>query len=171
MHCDILPVDMQDAQNAMSFTSYMNETFSMSINTKQRYNNKKNVAIAIPYNKAEFDLLTSYLYDLCSQNIKYNLIDITLDALPATIRDAIVDDVASEDPKDIKKIYCSQAAVLSLRNSLAQDRKLLSHLKETNSRTTVPLQLYYTLRNFGQIVDCEALHSGRIIPFQLETPV
>ena len=170
-HCDILPIDVSDAHNAMTFTSYVGETFSMSINTKRNYNNRKNVAIAIPYNKCEFDLLTTYLYDLCSHNIKYNLIDISLDALPITVRDMICEDVESEDPKDIKKIYCSQAAVLSLRNSLASDRRLLEKLKETNSRVTVPLQLYYILRNFGQIVDCDALHEGKVIPYSLSSPI
>jgi hypothetical protein len=171
VHCDIIPLDVSDEQNAITFTSYVGETFSMSINTKKSYDNNRNVALAIPYSKEEFGLLTTYLFQLYSNNVPYNYSDILLDTLPCRLREVVVDDVSSEDPAQLSTVYCSQAVVLALRNSLHAERNVLETLRGVNSRVTIPLQLYHLLRPFSHHVDCTALRKGQLFSYSPSNPV
>ena len=140
-HVDILPLSDGDGDNALTYTSYMGENFSISIAAKHRFTNQTEVALCLELADEEHEKLTSYLQDLCAANVPYNYTDLAMLVVPAAIRHKLLSDVPSEDPAHLQSVFCSQAAVLALRNALLPQRALFARLNELNSRETLPVDL------------------------------
>lgn len=162
VHVDIMPIDPSDPQNSMVFTNYMGENFSGSINAKQLYNNKENVALLMEQTDKEYEDLLAYLHALCEHHIPYNFTDLAFEFMPSALVHGVISDVSSEDPGDISKLFCSQAILLALRNSVQENSMLHNTLKKANSRLTMPMDLYYTLRPFARHVCCDDLRQGKV---------
>lgn len=162
LHTEIVPIDPVISSNTLSFTSFMGRTFSLSISTKNTYSNDTCVALKIPVTVEEYGKLVSYLYVLCENKISYNYKDLLLTALPDTFQNVLLDDVDAQNPKTLKSLFCSQAAVLALRQSLAEDHPVRLVLDKYNSRTMLPYHLYRLLQPFCQALDCNALAHGLI---------
>ncbi len=165
IHSDIMPVDTTNSENSMNFTSYVGENFSVSITGKHMYNNKDNVALCIETSEEEQETMISYLHDLCENNIPYNYIDLVAEMLPSRIAGYVVDELDSEDPKHITHLFCSQAIVLVLRNSLSETSELCKALRTQNCRLTLPSELYHILMPFSRQVCCDALRKGEVVPY------
>eukprot|EP00961_Rhodomonas_salina_P058611 787371-Rhodomonas_salina.3 len=168
VHVELMPV--QD-ENSISYTSYVGYPFCMSLSAKHSYNDETCVAIAVDFSEAEMQNLNSYLHDLCEANIPYNYMDTALMILPTAVHNQITDDLPSEAAKDIHSLFCAQAVILSLSNSLTVDRRLYQTLLRLNSRTTTPYTLFHVLREFGQTVCCNALQRGAVVPLAMKEPV
>lgn len=171
VHVDILPMDPATPANTLSYTSYVGYPFTVSISDKTRYDNETCVALAIPLAEAEHEALVGYLCDLCGHNIPYNYVDVATMALPQSLQTSLKDDLSSEAPADITHLFCSQAAVLALRNALAERRPLLELLRHVNSRCVTPYDLFHMLRPHAQPVCCLALGRGAVVPRPLPGPV
>jgi hypothetical protein len=163
VHCDIMPVDSKTAENSMNFTSYVGERFSASITGKRLYNNNDHMALCIEISEEEQDAMVSYLYELCENNIPYNYADLAAEMLPSQLAKFVVDEISSDDPKQITNLFCSQAVVLVLRNSLDEKSELCKRLKHQNCRLTLPYELYTILKPFSTQVCCNALRRGEIV--------
>lgn len=163
LHTEIVPIDPVIASNTLSFTSYMGQNFSVSISTKYTYNNDTCVALKIPVTAEEYGRIVSYLYELCESKISYNYSDLLLTALPDSFQTVLLDDVVAENPRKIKSLFCSQAAVLALRQSLAVEHPVRRELDKYNSRTMLPYHLYKLLQPFCQALDCNALALGHTL--------
>lgn len=168
MHVDIMPIYDSVPENTITYTSYVSENFSMSISTKRLYTNERCVARAIPVTSDEFDRAVSFLHDLCEAEVPYNYADLLLTAMPHMLQTAFIDDVPSENPKDLTSVYCSQAAVLCLRAALGEDSPLLAEMREINSRLTLPLDLYHHVLPYSTGASCDDLQRGVIIPFSTD---
>lgn len=160
IHVEILPIDDNNPENTLSYTSFVGSPFSMSISTKRTYENDTCVGLAFDVSEHEHELLVSYLHDLCEKNIPYNYSDVALSVLPSGIKNSFVDDVASESPTDITSLFCSQAVVLALRNALDEKTALFQRLKDVNSRTVLPYALYHVIKPYARSIDCVSLQHG-----------
>lgn len=167
VHVDLMPIDTQNCEQSMVFTNYMGETFSMNLCGKRLYNNQRHVALLLETDDNEQELLYSYLHDLCEQNIPYNYTDLAFEFIPRSISCEVVNDVVSENPKEITKLFCSQAIVLALRNSLNHSKGVCRTLRKLNSRLTLPIDLFHALRPFTRYVCCNALSVGRVVPYSV----
>ena len=162
VHVDILPMDPDNVENSLSYTSYVGEHFSMSLSAKHDYDDDTCVALELKVSPEEHECLIAYLNELFERNIPYNYKDLAVMALPCTLQDSLVSDILSESPEDIQSLFCSQAVVLALRNSLAQDRALFRQLRMLNSRTIYPCTLYHVLRPYTKMVSCNGIRRGEI---------
>jgi len=162
VHCDIMPVDSKTAENSLNFTSYVGEHFSASVTGKRFYNNKDNMALCLEISEEENDAMISYLYELCENNIPYNYVDLAAEMLPSQVARFVVDEISSDDPKQITNLFCSQAVVLVLRNSLSEKGELCKILKHQNCRLTLPYELFTILQPFSKQVFCVELSKGEI---------
>jgi hypothetical protein len=171
IHVELLPVDTLNPENTLSYTSYVGHPFGVSISTKRTFDNETCVGLVLEVSPAEHENLVSYLHDLCEANIPYNYQDMAIMALPRTLFEAVIDDIPSEDPRDIRSLFCSQAVLLALRNSLADDNPLLEVLSKVVSRTIFPYTLFHLLRPFAHTIDCRALASGLVVLRPLSEPL
>lgn len=171
VHVEILPIDSETPENTISYTSYVGCQFAMSISTKNTFDNQTCVALSLDLSVKEHQCLISYLHDLCEANIPYNYADVAFMALPHSVLQAVVDDVPSEDPRDLRSLFCSQAALLALRNSLAAEHPLVPVLSGVVSRTVFPYSLFLLLRPFTRTVDCLALSRGAVLPYSVTCPL
>lgn len=171
VHVELLPIDANIPDNTLSYTSYVGHAFGVSISTKATFDNETCVGLALDLTPLEHERLISYLHDLCAANIPYNYGDMALMALPRTLFEAVVEDIPSEDPRDVRKLFCSQAVLLALRNSLADDNPLGDVLGRIVSRTIFPYTLFHVLRPYTRPVDCRALARGVVVSRPLSEPL
>ena len=160
VHVDLMPINDNAPEHSVVCTSYIGENFSLSLATKQAYNDKDCVALCIELTEEEHQKLTSYLLALADHNIPYNYQDVLVSALPRSVSRVLVDDVADERPEKISTLFCSQAVVLALRNSLDGSHPLMHTLQQVNSRCTLPDTLFRLLEPGCQRLSCQALRSG-----------
>ena len=167
VHVEIMPIEVDNPHNSISYTSYIGCPFSMSISMKRTYDNTSCVAVALEVSQEEKERLTSYLHDLCEANIPYNYVDTAMMVLPTSVHGCLSDDVSSEDPVHLTALFCSQAVVLALRNGLNEQRDLYEVLAAVNSRVVLPYTLFHLLRPYGRTVCCHALRTGTLVPLPL----
>jgi hypothetical protein len=171
VHVEVLPIDVLHPENTLSYTSYVGQPFGVSISTKRTFDNETCVGLVLEVSPEEHETLVSYLHDLCEANIPYNYHDMAIMALPRTLFEAVVDDVPSEDPRHLRSLFCSQAVLLALRNSLSEENPLLPVLAGVVSRTIFPYTLFHLLRPYTHTVDCRALASGMVVLRPLPEPL
>ena len=162
VHTDICPIDELNAAHTLVCTCYMGETFSASLCSKSRFNDATHAALVIPTTIEEQDEITSYLYALVEKKVKYNYMDVAAAALPLNVRNTLFSDVESENPDGISSLFCSQAAVLVLRNCLIPEREITKALTGVNSRCILPNMLYNILTPFCMRISCDALREGEV---------
>lgn len=176
-HVDLYVHMENKVGDSPSFTTFMGERFSMSINMKHYYNNKDYVGLHLRMDLVESMKLFDYVIDLVDHKIPYNFSDLLYQPMKSVLRHSVFfPDVHSENPEELQKVFCSQAFVLGLRNSLHdndlagalideslnQRRKLLWTLSEENSRLCTPTDLHDILRPFCRRVNMDRVRHGYI---------
>eukprot|EP00960_Hanusia_phi_P000064 1942-Hanusia_phi.AAC.2 len=76
-HVDLLVITDQTPEDSPSFTTYMGETFSMSIRTKNRYNNREYTGLYLKMMPDEAFKVFEYVMKLAERRVPYNLGDLT----------------------------------------------------------------------------------------------
>ena len=160
VHVDIMPLNGEDS---ITYTAYIGERFGMSISTKKIYNDLDYVARCIDLTPPEFERMVSVLHDLCQCNIPYNYSDLLLCALPDIVQRNFIEDIPSDSPAQITRLFCSQAMTIILRNSLDRERPLQQMLAQTNSRTMLPQTLYSIVRSYTKPCECHHLRHGTFL--------
>jgi hypothetical protein len=168
IHAGIMLLDPYNPTNSVTYTTYMGETFSMSLTEKNSYNDKTEVAVLLHINDDEFNALTRYLDGMCHARIPYNYTDVACLMFPAIVTDPFLEEPATVSPQEIKKVYCSQSVVLALRNCLSDTRAFTYMLKHRNSRSILPMTLYYIIKDSGRHVSCNNLRTG--VPTYIAPP-
>ena len=166
VHTDICPIDDLNGCNTLTCTCYIGESFSASLSAKRSFSDVSHMALAIPTSEQEQDRITTYLYTLVENNVRYNYLDVAAMALPTLLRNTLFGDIESEDPTRIQSLFCSQAAVLVLRNCLDESREVSKVLAKVNSRCVLPNTLYTILSQFAVRVTCESLREGKVENFK-----
>lgn len=135
----------------------MKQMFSIYVGVGERFcgyipigwdqrNNDTHAMLLLAVSEEEYIRARSYTSSLCTANIGYNYVDLALCGLPSSVAARLGPDV---DPHPIPKtMYCSQAAILILRNAIVPAREtapLVQVLTSTNSRACSPMMLYNLL--------------------------
>ena len=161
LHVDMLVHEPTAQPVRFSYTSYMYEPFSATLMGTELTDNKHHVNLAIPINAEECMRIQSYLMCLVG-SAAYNYKDLVL-ALGmlghGTFMNTMCQDVDGSDPSKIKQVYCSQAAVLMMRNCLSADSNasLLKVINGMNSRDVTPHKLFETVKPYGKQCSGESL--------------
>jgi len=92
----------------------------------------------IELENTQFDRFIVWNNQQIDHNCKYNYTDLCRQMIPGTIASTITREVDMSKPYH-RKLYCSQAVVLSLRVSLGPDHKVCKALQGVISRLSTPL--------------------------------
>ena len=91
----------------------------------------------IELENTQFDRFTAWNNQQIDHNCKYNYADLCRQIIPGKIASTITREVDMDKPFH-RKLYCSQAAVLSLRASLGPGHKVCKALQGITSRLSTP---------------------------------
>lgn len=123
--------------------------------------------LAIPLSCEEYENAQNYLGRLRDAKVHYNYADLAMVLAPKFLVQSLMPDV---EPGCIPShVFCSQAALLVLKNALMQkDRsdRLPEILAGVNSRTCTPNRLYRILQQSGAAVqgDVESFFETGHVP-------
>eukprot|EP00960_Hanusia_phi_P053709 762433-Hanusia_phi.AAC.11 len=165
-HVDLLVLTEHKPADSPSFTTYMGESFAMSIRSKNNYNNKQYVGLHLEMMPDEAYGVFTYVMKLAELAVTYNFSDLLYQPVKSVLRDSVLfNDVPSEEPGQLQKVFCSQAFVLALRNNLKHGRllRLCDALRWQNSRLIAPSDLYTLLLPYCRPVDLRAVRDGRLV--------
>ncbi len=177
-HVDLYIHREGQPNDSPSLTTFMGEHFSMSVNMRKAYNSRDYEGLHLRLDPVESAKLFDYVIDLVERRVPYNLADLMYQPLKSILPDSgFFEDVPDESSLLVKKVFCSQAFVLALRNSLHRDhlagalidespiqrKKLLWRLISENSRLCTPSDLYHILRPYCKRVDMERLRYGSLV--------
>lgn len=163
VHSELLVMDEDNPSKCVCYTIFMGERFSMGLLTNRDYNDHDYAALRIHVSEEEREALCNYLNKLVDCAVPYNYSDLANCLLPNTIVKHFLSDVESEDPKRIRSLFCSQAAVLALRNCLSTRHAVFRALWQVNSRSCVPNMLYDLLLPVTEELCCFPLQRGVIM--------
>ena len=119
-----------------SYTSYMFETFSRN---PVSYPDNAYTCLEVDVTEEESEAVLAYVEDLVERKVAYNYNDIVGVMLP--FRGLVADSV-----EPVSRVYCSQAVLRCLRQSLVRNQVLVEALKGVNSRFISPNALFELLR-------------------------
>ncbi|EKX31750.1 hypothetical protein GUITHDRAFT_149099 [Guillardia theta CCMP2712] len=149
----------------------------MSVNMRKSYNSRDYEGLHLRLDPVESAKLFDYAIDLVERRVPYNFADLLYQPMKAVLPDSgFFEDVPNESSLQVKKVFCSQAFVLALRNSLHNDdlagalidespiqrKKLLWRLISENSRLCTPSDLYHIIRPYCRRVDMDRLRHGHL---------
>ncbi|EKX34797.1 hypothetical protein GUITHDRAFT_118968 [Guillardia theta CCMP2712] len=176
-HVDLYVHREEKPNDSPSLTTFMGEHFSMSVNMRKSYNSRDYEGLHLRLDPVESTKLFDYAIDLVERRVPYNLADLLYQPLKTVLPDSgFFEDVPNESSLQVKKVFCSQAFVLALRNSLHNDelagalidespiqrKKLLWRLISENSRLCTPSDLYHIIRPHCRRVDMDRLRHGHL---------
>ena len=144
VHMEMLVFLTNNPKDSPTFTTFMGETFSMSISSKYSYNSNYYEALMLETFPDEAFSIFTYLIDITERSVPYNLSDLFYQPFKRLLNNSeLFNDVPTENSKQLKKVFCSQAFTLALRNCLTNSNhsRLISSLKAENSRLTTPTDL------------------------------
>lgn len=163
VHVDMLLIESSCPEKSLTYTSYVGEHFSRSLDAKKQYNEHDNIALKINLSEVEYEKLSVYVNTLADSIIPYNYHDLANIFIPSGIAKYVLSDVESEDPKTLKSLFCSQAVVLALRNSLECKHSVYRALWNVNSRSCSPETLYELVQPITDGVRCAPLQNGIVL--------
>lgn len=152
--------DPLNPADSMVYTVKPLETFSGSLSRKNELRQEDCEAFNIRVSEEEYILFGSYMYDLCSANLRYSVCLDLFPNLPDSFTSTFIPDVESERPCDLHNISSVQAVILGLRNSLSHGSKLLTQMQKSNSRVTSTSDLYVICQHHLKKVPVSSLKSG-----------
>lgn len=157
VHVDVV-LDMDGTPNKnFAYTAYAQEKFSMTLMPSSMGKNPNFRSMCLDISEAEFHRCSLYLSKMVGR-VEYNYTD-AMFLLPAIgsgpISDVMVPDVDSSSPEMLEKVFCSQAALLVLKNCLSENEALMVALKGLNSRLTSPSILYRSIQGVFERMDDE----------------
>eukprot|EP00960_Hanusia_phi_P036410 752302-Hanusia_phi.AAC.12 len=165
-HMDLLVIMDKTPADSPSFTTYMGEPFHMSIRAKNEYNNKQYTGVYMDLLPDEAYSVFDYVMKLADHKVPYNFSDLLYQPIKGMLKDSpLFNDVHSDDPGQLQKVFCSQAFTLALRNSLRHGNKakLGSDLRWQNSRLITPTDLYNYIRPYCSAVNLLQARHGHLV--------
>ena len=168
VHVDMVLDKQKTTNRKFYYTMYMGEKFTMNMIPKYSLDDKLFENWAFSVTDGEFEKMTTYISKLVDR-VTYNYVDtmMLMPMMPHTgmFVDTMVPDVDGTQPENLHKLFCSQAMVLILRESLDEDgpnQNLLLKLRSLNSRLTSPSDLYHLLRNYSSALPNKELGSEEV---------
>lgn len=160
VHMETLVFLTNNPNDSPTFTTFMGENFSMSVSAKYKYSSKYYEALMMETFPDEAFSLFAYFIELTEREVPYNLSDLFLLPLKKLLKSSeLFNDVPTESPKHLKKVFCSQAFTLALRNCLTNKNytRLLERLKQENSRLVTPTDFYDIVRPYCKRINVDRL--------------
>lgn len=115
----------------------------------------------LPVTERQYERGREYVSELCRRETPYNYLDLTLCAMPSGMVSWVGPDIK---PYPVpKKVFCSQAAVLMLRQALHDNTEVYEALSSVNSRSCSPMELYNLLSSGKR--GCDQFKRVMIEPF------
>jgi hypothetical protein len=142
VHVDMVP----DTADPYAYTSYMFECFSKNP-TLNAYTPDTHTAISLPMTNEERARSVLYLERCVEQSVPYNYPDLVACVTPAA--SWLVSEVPADNPKTL---FCSQAAVLCIRQAVDPTSVLGQAVAKVHSRVTSPSALYAWAKVLGHEV-------------------
>lgn len=164
-HMEVMIYLDKSPRSSPTFTAYMGEPFSSSIMAKTQYRRPTFEAYHLETNTFESERLLDYLIALTELRIPYNYEDLPLIPFKSLLlKTEMVEDVDDDHPREIKRLFCSQAFTVAFRKCLEFRHygKLIAELKAQNSRLTTPCDFFHIVRPYCRQVDPEQLRWGEI---------
>lgn len=164
-HMEVMIYLDKSPRSSPTFTAFMGEKFSSSIMTKTQYCSPTYEAYLLDANPMECERLLDYLIALAELRIPYNYEDLPLIPFKSIIlKTEMMSDVDDDNPKSIKRLFCSQAFTIAFRKCLEFKHypKLIAELKAQNSRLTTPCDFFHIIRPYCRQVDPGKLKWGDV---------
>lgn len=140
-----------------SFCSYMQQPLQRLRPDECMYRKGCDHALALAVSGAEARAARSLLQEMYLKGVGYNYTDLPLCLLPTALKCSLHD---VEDARSLTRVFCSQLAVLTLRES--GSGAAVEAVRALNSRCTAPNELYEALCSSFQSVKVEALMMGLV---------
>jgi hypothetical protein len=149
----------------ISFTNFSGDVMQARDDMKISYKNDPSwyCCFELYLDDDEYSALISQNAALVQRHVKYNYMDCTLLILPNILRNAFVHDTeiqklgpgysktctagAVDELSHIRRLFCSQSIILTLRVALRQDHVLYSTIHNHIARSTSPNELFEAMRN------------------------
>jgi len=166
VHMELLMLLESKPEDSPTFTVFMGEKFSMSISLKKGYNEQEYFGMALDVFPGEAISLLNYMTTLVDRGVRYNYSDLALQPVKSLLKKSVMfEDVPSDEPGEVKKLFCSQAFTLGLRHSLthAINLDLKKKLLEKNSRLMTPSDLFHILMPYCRRVDMDQLRDCKVV--------
>lgn len=121
----------------------------------------EHLLMLLPVTERQYDRAREYVSELCRRETPYNYLDLTLCAMPSKVASFVGPDTK---PYPVpRKVFCSQAAVLMLRQALHDNTDVYDALSSVNSRSCSPMELYNLLSSGKR--GCDQFKRVMIEPF------
>lgn len=139
----------------LCFSAFMGEGFAMTTITEGSAEAKEWIYTAMPVTQAEAERMLGYMMGMVASKVQYNYADLGVAAGlcgHGSFEETMFPDVRPEGPKDLDRVFCSQAMIIVMRSCLGQEldgspsaraREIVDRM---NSRTVAPSALYRALR-------------------------
>ena len=162
-HVDVVVHHVADGEKMLcAYSSYMHELLTLTRLDGNMYDDRLDVALAIPVSIEEAKVAREFLDGLVRDHTTYNLTDLALCMMPEAVQ-RLVPDVPDDAP--IKSVFCSQLAVLTIRRCLSVSAaEVRKQCRAVNSRCTTPNALYDILSPLCPRVRVQALCTGQCEP-------
>lgn len=151
-HVDIVLEEEGTDNKRFYYTAYMNERFSMLMIPDHEMGSDQFDNMRVNISREEMGKCSNYLSTLVNNKVRYNYTDAmmimpsvegSLCPVKMSTVSSIFPDVDGSDPNNIKKVYCSQAAVLLIRECLQESCEgMIQDLNQLNSRFVSPHTLH-----------------------------
>ncbi|EKX31730.1 hypothetical protein GUITHDRAFT_149103 [Guillardia theta CCMP2712] len=165
VHMELLMFLPETPADSPTFTTFMGERFGMSISLKRFYNDDEYVGLLMDLNAEDAAHLLDYMTALTDAAVPYNFIDLTLQPIKRVLKTSpLFNDVESKNPRDFKKVFCSQAFTLATRDVIKDERfdRLVHALHRENSRLVTPMDFYHIIRPYCRTVDMDELRNLKL---------
>ena len=95
-------------------------------------------------NQDEYDALLNWNVAIKEHHCGYNLADLVWQAVPMAVQDAVAHDLSEKEGRMPRRVFCSQAVVLGMREACrvsGSSTRLRTFTNSMNSRLTTPTDL------------------------------
>jgi hypothetical protein len=166
IHCDIRVICNQFCDmNDVFFTSFMGEEFRRVVKdqvpTCFEEDCGSHTVLMMPITLHEHHTFCTFLTDLHRKHVSYNTCDLVLLAMhnSALVNYMFPDNCTTGVISDIHRLYCSQAALVIMRECLVDESHeyMVEQLRAVNSRSISPSQLKEMLLPYMTPISCADL--------------
>ena len=147
VHTEMIVSQKHPKQIHTAYSAYMNSVFSRTFQREFQFDDTSYDFLRIDVTPDELMRISKTCEACADTNIPYNTTDMIYSVLP--LRNPM-----EKDLFNAKTLFCSQAMVLILRECLEPVHHLQLPLREVNSRTVSPSQLFEKLSPFCTQVSC-----------------
>lgn len=164
---DDLTMSREEHHMKLMFSTYVGEEFTYYVPREWIHrSNETHGMLILQVQPEELIHAWKYLMALCDAEIPYNMADLMLCCVPTSMVSTLIKDV--DIWKMPSKVFCSQAMVLMLKQSIQTGRVnalLIKELQAMNSRATSPMELFRKLQPH-----CIQIDVNEYVQHQVLTP-